>query len=134
MPAPLPRLATRRVLVLLIASAALACSGKKAAGPTREAVHALLQKEAQSLKAEGERIDPDLGVKAVWTIEGVDVAPQPASETQPWKGAIRFKIESFTKEPDGSTVADRRQKSFDYLYDAPTGRWLLQYRPSPPAR
>jgi hypothetical protein len=115
-------------LVLALCLAAAACSGKPKA-PPRESVLPQLQQEAQSVKAEMEKIDPNLGVAAVWTIDGVDVKEHPNDADRPWAGTVRFKVESRTREPDGTTSVARREKSFDYLYDVRAKKWQMQYTP-----
>jgi hypothetical protein len=113
------------VALCLVASA---CSrGPKA--PPRETVLPQLQQEAQSVKAEMEKIDPSLGVAAVWTIDGVEVKERANDPDRPWTGTIRFKVESRTREPDGTTSVARREKSFDYLYDVRAKKWQMQYAP-----
>jgi hypothetical protein len=85
-------------------------------GPTREAVTAALQQEANSLKADGEKLDPVLRVKATWTVEGLDITERPNDADKPWAGKIRFKIKSETKDTDGKVVVDEFNRQFDYVY------------------
>jgi hypothetical protein len=108
--------------------AVLACSSKPKA-PPRETVLPQLQQEAQVVKADMEKIDPSLGVAVTWTIAGVDVKERPTDAERPWAGTIRFKVESRTREPDGSTAAARREKSFEYLYSVTAKKWQMQYSP-----
>ena len=44
--------------------------------PTKEEVTASLQAEAAAFKRDGEKIDPQLGVKATWTITALEVTEQ----------------------------------------------------------
>ena len=123
-----------RIVVLVVAGAVLAglaCS-KKPSGPTREMVMPLLQQEAQSLKTDGEKPHPELGVKATWAIEGVDLREQPANESQPWAGTIRFKITSEMREVDGSPATSHFDKRFEYVWSTTMNRWLIQYTPPQP--
>ena len=73
----------------------------------------LLRQEAETIKKEGQRIDPNFGVSATWNIEAVLVNQCPGTTAKPWNGTIRFKIESRTREPDGSTtrIASRRSST-----------------------
>ncbi len=98
-------------------------------GPSKDALQALLQQEAQSLKTDGEKINPELGVKSVWTIESVEVKEQPDNADQPWVGSIKFKIESRIREVDGSEVSQQFEKRFEYVYSDTLKRWIIQYTP-----
>jgi hypothetical protein len=102
------------------------CGLRKPSGPTREAVTAALQQEASSLKADGEKLDPVLRVKATWTVEGLDVVERPNDTDRPWSGKIRFKIKSETKDTDGRVVIDEFSRQFDYLYTTSVNRWIFQ--------
>lgn len=117
----------RRSLLTLLVLAALApgaCGKSGPPPPTREEVKAKLDQEAQALKRDGEKMNPSLGVRSVWTIEGVDVQPRPDDESKPWKGTIRLRIDSRTQ--DATEVHDDvSKKTFDYLYDAGLQRWLI---------
>lgn len=120
----------RRSLVCIpLILLALAGCKTKLGGPSREALLALLQQEAQSLKTDGEKVSPDLGVKSTWIIEGVDVREQPNNPDQPWAGTIRFKIESRMREVDGSDVTQQFEKRFEYVYSDTLKRWIIQYTP-----
>jgi hypothetical protein len=114
-----------RVGTLLAACAALtlACSGKKDAGVTKDQLLAQLRLEAQSLKANGEKVDPRLPVHSTWTLVDAQVKDQPDNILFPYKGTVRFKIETRTKDVDGSVASDQFEKSFDYLYDAKLKKW-----------
>lgn len=111
---------------LALAVATAGCGLRKPAGPTREAVTALLQQEANSLKADGEKLDPVLRVRATWTVEGLDVVERPNDADRPWSGKIRFKIKSETKDTDGKLQVDEFQKQFNYLYTTSVSRWIFQ--------
>ena len=110
----------------------LACSRKPDA-PKKDAVQPLLQKEAEAMKAELEKVDPNLQVRSVWNIEGVEVREQPNDAASPWAGTIRFKIQTQTKDFDGSTVTDESQKRFEYVWSAALGKWIIKYVPPTPA-
>jgi hypothetical protein len=113
-----------RALIVALALALAACGGLMKPKFTRESVQPLLQKEAEGLKTDGEKM-PDLGVKAVWHIEGVDVKEQPGNDKQPFTGTIRFRIESRTQDFDGPKSRSF-PKSFNYAFDAATGKWLMK--------
>ena len=106
--------------------AAGGCGALKPSGPTRETVTALLQQEANTLKAGGEKLDPVLRVTATWQIEGLDVTERPNDADRPWNGRIRFKIKSETKDTGGKVVTDEFQKQFDYVYTTSINRWIFQ--------
>ena len=116
--------------VALLAS--LACGRGKSDSLKKETVLALLQQEAQSLKADGEKVNPDLGVKTIWNIEGVDVREQPNDESRPWAGTIRFKIQSQMREVDGTKLNNEFEKRFDYVYSTVLKKWIIQYVPPAP--
>lgn len=99
--------------------------------PTRETVTALLQKEADALKRDGEKLDPVLRIKATWTIEGVDVAERPGDADRPFSGTIRFRIRSETKDEQGAVGADEFSREFHYVYTSSLNRWIFEMRPSP---
>jgi hypothetical protein len=111
-------------LALVVVTAG--CGVGKLKGPTREDVTAALQQEANTLKAEGEKLDPVLRVKATWSVEGLDVSERPNDADQPWSGKIRFKIRSETKDTDGKVVVDEFNRQFDYLYATSVNRWIFQ--------
>ncbi len=100
----------------------------------RDAVLPLLQKEAESLKKDGEKVDPALGVRSTWNIESVEVKEQPGNDTSPWAGTIRFKIESRMQEVDGSIVTQSFEKRFEYVYNSTLRRWIIQYTPPAPVK
>jgi predicted small lipoprotein YifL len=120
------------VVILAGALAALAACGRKGPdAPGREVVTPLLQQEADGLKRGGEKLDPVLGVKATWTIAGIDVTERPGDADRPWAGAVRFKIRSETKDTDGAVVVDEFERRFDYVYTASVKQWVFQLAPSP---
>ena len=126
------RTRTAGVVILAAALAAVAACGRKGPdAPARDELTALLQKEADGLKASGEKLDPVLGVKATWTIAGIDVTERPGDADRPWAGAIRFKIRSETKDTDGAVVVDEFERRFDYLYTTSIQKWIFQLAPSP---
>lgn len=123
---------TAGVVILAAALAAVAACGRKGPdAPARQELTALLQKEADGLKASGEKLDPVLGVKATWTIAGIDVTERKGDADRPWAGAIRFKIRSETKDTDGAVVVDEFERRFDYLYTTSIQKWIFQLAPSP---
>jgi hypothetical protein len=123
---------TAGVVILVAALAAVAACGRKGPdAPARNELLALLQKEADGLKAGGEKLDPVLGVKATWTIAGIDVTERPGDADRPWAGAIRFKIRSETKDTDGAVVVDEFERRFDYLYTTSIQKWIFQLAPTP---
>ena len=112
--------------VLALSLAAWGCGGKGSKGPAREVVTASLQQEANTLKADGEKLDPVLRVKATWNIEGLDISERPNDPDRPWAGTIRFKIRSETQDTDGKVVTDEFDKRFDYVYTTSIHRWIFQ--------
>jgi predicted small lipoprotein YifL len=120
------------VSAILAGALALAGCGKKGEErPTREAVTASLQQEADALKSDGEKLDPVLRVKATWTVEGLDVTERANDPDRPWAGTIRFKIRSDTKDTDGKVVTDEFERRFDYLYTTSVKRWIFQMPATP---
>jgi hypothetical protein len=122
-----------RVVVLALPLAGLLACSPKGTGLSKETLLPLLQKEADSLKTDGEKVDPVLGVQSVWTIEGVDLKEQKGNETNPWLGVVRFHIVSRTKDFDGSTVNDESRKQFEYTWNTTLNKWVFQYKPAAPA-
>jgi hypothetical protein len=114
---------TRSLTVALVLTLA-ACSGLMKPKHTRESVQPLLQKEAESMKADGEKM-PDLGVKAIWHIEGIDIQEQKGNDKQPFVGTVRFRIESRTQDFDGPKSRSF-QKQFRYGFDAATEKWQMK--------
>jgi hypothetical protein len=111
-----------------------ACGTRAPKAPAREVVTPLLQSEADDLKARNEKLDPVLGVKATWTVAGIDVTERPDDPDRPWAGAIRFRIRSETKDIERGVVVDEFDKRFDYVYSTALGKWIFQLAPSPAAR
>lgn len=123
---------TAGVAVLAVALAALASCGRGGPkAPGREVVTPLLQQEAAELKRGGEKLDPVLGVKATWTIEGIDITERPGDADRPWAGTIRFRIRSETKDTGGAVIVDEMERRFDYVWTASIGKWIFQLAPSP---
>jgi hypothetical protein len=113
---------------LALALALPGCGSGASKGPGREALLAQLRQEGEALKKENEGQDTSLGVRATWDIAGVDLA-EPAKKDDPWKGTIRFKIHSETR--DGSKVqVDEFEKSFHYVYSTTLNKWVFEYQPS----
>lgn len=111
--------------VLAASAVALCCGRVVQKGPTKDAVTVLLQNEAAAMKRDGEKLDPNLGVKATWTIHAVEVQEQTGNDTQPFKGMVRFRINSLTEEPTGP-VETNFERTFNYAYDAKLGKWLFK--------
>jgi hypothetical protein len=117
---------SRQLLSLFaVAVCAAACSGGVPKGSDREAAVAALQKEAEGLKRDGEKMNPALGVKATWNIVGVDVQDQPSNPAKPLLGTIKFRINSQMRDPTGPTEHNF-ERSFKYEYDAGMKVWLLK--------
>jgi predicted small lipoprotein YifL len=124
------RLARTTGILGLAAVATLVACGKKGPDrPSREVVTALLQREADDLKRNGEQLDPVLRVKATWTVAALDVRERPDDVDRPWAATIRFKIRAETGDT-GGVVVDEFEKTFDYLYSASLGKWIFQLAPS----
>jgi predicted small lipoprotein YifL len=123
---------TAGVVILAAALAGLAGCGRKGPeAPGRELVTPLLQREADDLKRDGEKLDPVLRVKATWTIAGIDVRERPGDADRPWAGTIRFRIQSVMRDEQGVVTTDEFERRFDYVFSAPLGRWVFQLAPSP---
>jgi hypothetical protein len=120
---------SRNLLSLLaVAVTAAACSGAVPQGSDREAAVAALQKEAEGLKRDGEKMNPSLGVKATWTITAVDVKDQPDNPAKPLLGTIKFRINSEMRDPTGPTETNF-ERSFAYEWDSGMKMWLLKPKP-----
>jgi hypothetical protein len=120
---------TRAVVVLSAVTVGASCGVFKGGSkPSREAAQTALQAEAEGLKRDGEKPIPGMGVKSIWTIEGIDLQEQPKEENRPWKGTVRFRIDSAMREPDGTISKDSIKKTFNYVYDAPLKKWLVEYK------
>jgi hypothetical protein len=120
----------RAAVVLVTVAVAVSCSIFKSGPgkPSREAAQAALQAEAEGLKKDGEKPMAGMGVKSLWVIEGIDLVEQPKDENRPWRGTVRYRIESAMREPDGTISKDSIKKTFNYVYDAPLKKWLVQYK------
>jgi hypothetical protein len=128
-------LSTRWVLgagLALSLGAGLSCS-MKPKGPSREMVLPLLQQEAQSLKNDGEKANPGLGVKSTWAIKSVEAREQAGNESQPWAGTIQFAITSEMRDVDGTPLVQKFDKRFEYVWSTVMNRWIIQYTPPAPA-
>ena len=115
------------VVVAAVAVAASCSVFKSVTRPSKESVQAALQTEAEGLKRDGEKPMPNMGVRSLWTIEGIDIQEQ-KDDDHPWKGTVRFRIDSAMREPDGSITNDSIRKTFNYVYDVPLKKWLVQYK------
>jgi hypothetical protein len=111
------------MVVILAALAACSELSKKAPPPQAE-VESLLRQRAETEKKEAEAdVNPALGVTITWTIQAVEVRPQPGNDANPSAGTIRFLIESQTPELDG-VATERFDRSYDYVWDAATSAWM----------
>jgi hypothetical protein len=115
--------------LLALALAAAGCGVTGPARPSKEAVTALLQQEANQLKTDGEKLDPVLRVTATWTIVGIDVTERANDAEKPWGGTIRFKVRSDTKDTGGTVQTDEFEKNFEYIYSMTVNRWIFQMKP-----
>jgi hypothetical protein len=118
-------------LGVVIALVGAGCGSRGPKAPTREVLTSLLQKEADALKRDGEKLDPVLRVKATWTVKGLDVRERPNDPDKPWAGTIHFRIKSETKDERGQVTVDEFDKDFDYVYNTAIKRWVFDYKPSP---
>lgn len=115
------------ILLAFLGSLPLSCSELKKAPPPQAEVEALLKQRAETEKREAEAdVNPNLGVKVTWTIQSVEVRPQPANENEPYLGTIKFLIESQTPELDG-VATERLERSYEYVWDPATGAWIPKY-------
>src|SRR5687767_8467826 len=105
---------TRAVVIFSAVAVGASCSVFKGGSkPSREAAQTALQAEAEGLKRDGEKPIPGMGVKSIWTIEGIDLQEQPNEENRPWRGTVRFRIDSAMREPDGTISKDSIKKTFN---------------------
>ena len=119
---------TRAAALLSAVAVCASCSVfKSVTRPSKETVQSALQAEADGLKRDGEKPIPNMGVRSIWTIEGIDIQEQ-KDDNRPWKGTVRFRIDSAMREPDGSITKDSIRKTFNYVYDVPLKKWLVQYK------
>lgn len=115
------------ILLVLFGSTLVSCSVVKKGPPPQAEVEALLRQRAETEKREAEAdVNPNLGVKVTWTIQSVEVRPQPSNEAEPYIGTIKFLIESQTPELDG-VATERLERSYDYVWDPATGAWTPKY-------
>ena len=70
-------------------------------------------------------------MKAIWTIEGIDVTERPNDADRPWAGTIRFRIQSVMRDEQGVVTTDEFERRFDYVYTTSIHRWIFQLAPSP---
>ncbi|HVO09861.1 MAG TPA: hypothetical protein VMX54_03820 [Vicinamibacteria bacterium] len=110
----------------LVFVGANACKGKGPGGVSREEATALLQQEAQAIKATGEKLDPVLRVKATWKLVEATATERPGDADRPWSGLIRFHIRAETQDTDGKVQVDEMDKRFEYLWSESLHRWLIQ--------
>ena len=123
---------SRNLIAVLAVASAVACSGGVPKGSDLEDAKAALQKEAEGLKRDGEKMDPALGVKATWTITGVDVKEQPGNAARPLAGTIKFRINSRNAHDPTGATEHNFERSFEYEYDTALKVWLL--KPAAPTR
>jgi hypothetical protein len=118
----------RAAIVFCAVGVAASCSVfKSVTRPSKESVQAALQTEAEGMKRDGEKPMPGMGVKSLWTIEGIDIQEQ-KDDNRPWRGTVRFRIDTAMREPDGTISKDSIKKTFNYVYDAPMKKWLVDYK------
>lgn len=109
-------------LLLAFTLAALGCGAAKPT-LTRESVLPGLQKEAETLKADAERM-PDLGTRSTWKIVSVDLKEQPDNAERPFRGTVRMRIETQRRDTEAPQT-DAIERTFDYVYDAAAGKWTF---------
>jgi len=115
------------LLVLLAVSLLPSCSAVKKAPPPQAEVEAQLKQRAETEKREAEAdVNPNLGVTVTWTIQSIEVRPQPGNDAEPYVGTIKFVIESQTPELDG-VATERLERSYEYAWDPATAAWLPKY-------
>ena len=117
---------SRILPAVLAVSVALACTGGAPSKSEREAATAALQKEAEALKRDGEKMNPALGVKATWTVTGVEVQDQAGNANQPFTGTIKFRINSKNAHDPTGATEHNFERSFKYVYDSGLKQWLLK--------
>ena len=113
----------RNSLLTFACVLALAACTKPEPKLTKADVAPSLDIEAAKMKADGEKM-PDVGVKATWNIVAVDVVEQPDNAARPFRGRVRFKIDSSAHALEGQ-APQSFEKSFDYVYDATQKKWLF---------
>ena len=113
-------------LIPLCLTLASACSVAKKAPPPAADVEGLLKQRADTEAREAMAdVNPKLGVKVTWTVQSVQVRPQPGNEAQPYAGTIHFRVVSETPELDG-VATERFEKSYEYAWDSQTSTWVPQ--------
>lgn len=119
-------LCTAALVVPLLLVLFASCGVMKKSPPPQAEVEALLKQQAEKEKREAEAdVNPKLGVQITWTIQSVEVRPQPGNEAQPYAGTIRFLVESKTPELDG-VATERFDKTYEYLWDLEKAVWIPQ--------
>jgi hypothetical protein len=114
----------RRAPLLAACALAAAACGVVKSRPSAEAVRPGLQKEAEAFKADAEKM-PALGLKTTWKIASVEVQEQADNDDRPFRGVVRFRIETEKQEPDGVVRSEAIEKTFNYVYDATAGKWTF---------
>jgi hypothetical protein len=109
-----------RLATVVVAGLALSCSGKKDAAATKDQLLAELR---QPSPWSTEKVDPKLPIQSTWTMVDAQIKDQPDNIVFPYKGTVRFKIVTRTKDVDGSVATDQFEKSFDYMYDPKAKKW-----------
>jgi hypothetical protein len=118
------RLRSLGLIVAFVVAVSLAGCSTKPKAPEREALVAQLQQEAEALQAENENQDTSLGVRTEWAILSVDVVEQPDNADAPWRGTIRFRIESETDDTDGKVEVHEFDKEFSYIFNPTIQKWI----------
>src|SRR5262249_34833623 len=116
----------KRLAFVAATAVVLVSCGGGGAKPPPEAGLPLLPKEAESIKADAEKPDPKmatLGVKTTWTVTAVEVQEQPGDKNLPYRGTIRFRIDSEMKEFDGTPLKKTLERKFEYVYDGTAKKW-----------
>ena len=111
---------------VVLAFALAACSSKPKA-PPRDSLVALLQQEAEAIKAENENKDVSLGVRTAWKVASVDVQEQPDNPDAPWRGTIRFNIRAETSDM-GKVQVDEQMKEFHYTFNPVIEKWVFEMK------
>lgn len=120
------RLARYSVPLPILLFSSLSCGVVKKSPPPTTDVEAQLKQTAEKEKREAEAdVNPKLGVTVTWTIQSVEVRPQPGNEAQPYAGTIRFLVESKTPELDG-VATERFDKAYEYVWDLEKAAWVPQ--------
>jgi hypothetical protein len=116
-------------ILLIFTALVLAVSCKeilKKDPPPQAEVEALLKQAAEEEKRQAEAdVNPNLGVKVTWTIQSVEVRPQPDNDAEPYVGNVRYIIESETPELDG-VATERLERNYVYVWNAESATWIPQ--------